>query len=156
MTKFAAAAWNRGRAGEGIVHRSYSSLDSCSLSALPNPNWKLLFGQRDGAMQVCRVAEGWQPGSQLGEREWQNAFDLCRVDGDRRGADALAEELLGEQPTERVPDDDGRLVEPGDDLGVMGGDVVDAEVGHDVGVRPSLLDRRRLVGPPGCAGLVAG
>jgi hypothetical protein len=36
-TKLAAAAWKRGRAGDGIVHRSYSSADSSSVTALPNP-----------------------------------------------------------------------------------------------------------------------
>ena len=36
--KFAAAAWNSGRAGDGIVHFSKSASDSSSESAFPNPN----------------------------------------------------------------------------------------------------------------------
>jgi hypothetical protein len=37
IAKFAAAAWKSGRAGEGIVHLSYSASDSSSLTALPKP-----------------------------------------------------------------------------------------------------------------------
>jgi hypothetical protein len=36
--KLATAAWNSGFAGDGIVQDSYSSSDSSSLNALPNPN----------------------------------------------------------------------------------------------------------------------
>ena len=70
-------------------------------------------------MQVRRVAQCREPGAELGERERQHALDLGGVDGDRRRADALAEQLLGEQPAEGVPDEDRRLVEPGDDVGVV-------------------------------------
>jgi hypothetical protein len=35
--KFAVAAWNSGRAGDGIVHFSYSSADSSGVRAFPKP-----------------------------------------------------------------------------------------------------------------------
>ena len=107
-------------------------------------------------MQVRRVAQGREARSQLGEREREHALDLCRIDGDGCRTDALAEELLGEQSSEGVPDDDRRLVETGDDPGVVLGDLVDAEVGDRVRVLPRLFDRRSLVRPAGRAGSVAG
>src|SRR6266540_3464751 len=47
-TKFANAAWNSGRPGDGIVQRSYSSRDSISVSALPNP-YRNCFGVSETA-----------------------------------------------------------------------------------------------------------
>ena len=67
------------------------------------------------------------------------------LDGGR--ADALAEQLLREQATEGVPDDDRGLVETRDQLGIVFGDLVDAEVGDRVGIVASVSDGRRLVGP---------
>jgi hypothetical protein len=55
-----------------------------------------------------------------------------------------------------MPHDDGTLAQPFDDLGVVVGDVVDAEVGDEVGVGACFGDGCRLVGPAGCDRCVAG
>ena len=52
-TKFAAAAWNSGRAGDGIVHFSNSSSDSSSDTALPKPNRNSFAVS---ATDLCRFA----------------------------------------------------------------------------------------------------
>jgi hypothetical protein len=53
MEKLAAAAWNNGRAGDGMVHRSYSASESSGVSALPKPNRNSL-AVNDTAL--CRLA----------------------------------------------------------------------------------------------------
>jgi hypothetical protein len=79
-------------------------------------------------VQIRWVAQGGQGGAELGQRQREDALDLCGVDGDGGGADALAEQLLGDQAAEGVPDDDRAGVEGVDDLGVVSGGVVDAGV----------------------------
>ena len=46
MTKLA-TAWNKGLAGDGMVHFSYSALDSLLAQRLPNP-CETPFRQRNG------------------------------------------------------------------------------------------------------------
>src|SRR5215472_2693660 len=66
-TKFAIAASNSGRPGEGMAHRSYSSLDSCPGTALPKPyrncsavteTARFLFAGRRSAIEATRSADG--------------------------------------------------------------------------------------------------
>ena len=53
IEKFAAAAWNSGRAGDGMVHRSYSASDSSGVSALPKPKRNSLAVNETA---LCRLA----------------------------------------------------------------------------------------------------
>ena len=59
-TKFAAAAWNSGFAGDGIVHCSKRASDSSSVNALPNPK-RNSFWVSDTAL--CRLAGFAKAGS---------------------------------------------------------------------------------------------
>jgi hypothetical protein len=85
----------------------------------------------------------------LGEGQRLDALDLRRVDGHGGLPDALAEQFLDDQPAERVTDEHRRLVERGDGLGEVPGDVVDTAVGHRLRVFPGTLHRVRLTGPAG-------
>ena len=49
----AAAAWNSGRAGEGIVHCSKSASDSSSVTALPKPKRNSFWVSETA---LCRLA----------------------------------------------------------------------------------------------------
>ena len=107
-------------------------------------------------MKIGGIPQSWQAGTQLGEREGQDTLDLRGIDRHGCGAVALPEKLFGDQTTEGMADDDGGRVEAVDDLGHVGGDVIDADVGHQFGMLPGFGDRRRLVRPPRRDGFVPG
>ena len=117
---------------------------------------ELLGGQAHGAVLVGRVLEHGQRGTKSGQWRAEHAFDLGGVDGNRRCAAALTEQLLGEQATEGVADEDGICAEPADDAAVVVHDVVDALVGEGFGVRPGRLHGVGFVWPPWRRCLVAG
>ena len=71
-------------------------------------------------MQVGGVSQSGQGRAELGQRQRQDALDLGGVYGDGGGADALAEQLLGDQAAEGVADDDRAAIQSVDDLGVVG------------------------------------
>jgi hypothetical protein len=70
------------------------------------PVTKFLCGEGDSLVEVRRVAQGRQRRAQLGQGQREDALDLSRVDRDGGDAEILAEELLGKQAAEGVPDDD--------------------------------------------------
>jgi hypothetical protein len=117
----------------------------CVAEAVPE-----LFGrERAGAVFVRGVLEDGKGGTQRGERQRENALDLSGVDRDRRGAEVLSQQLLGDHAAEGVADQDRRLRQLRDDLRIVLGDLVDAVSGERVGVGPCLLDGRRIAGPTG-------
>jgi hypothetical protein len=87
------------------------------------------------------------PGAGMAHFSWR-AFD-------RGGGVVLAEQLLGDQPAERVADHHRQTRQSGDDLGVVPGDVVDAVAGDAVWVGPGIRDRGAVTGPAGCDRLIA-
>ena len=109
--KLAAAAWNSGLAGDGIVHFSHSSSDSSSDSALPKPYRNSYLVSETALCRLVGLPRPGKTGAQLGQRQWQDALDLRRVDRNARGAVTLTQQPLGEQTAEGVADDDRRRVQ---------------------------------------------
>ena len=107
-------------------------------------------------MEVRGVAQPRQACAQLGEREGKDALDLGGIDGNTRRPMTLAEELLHDEPAERVPDQDRGRREPVDHRSEVPGHVVDAEVRHRIGTLARLHDRRGLSGPARRPRVVAG
>ena len=69
---------------------------------------KLFLRQGNRLVQIRRVAQTGQTGTQLRQGQRKDALDLGRVDRDAGGTVTLTEELLGEQTAEGVPDDHRR------------------------------------------------
>ena len=80
--KLALAAWNSGRAGEGIVHLSNSSPDSSSSDALPKPYWncslvsEIAASMLPGFFRAMNATRSAEMGS------GQDTLDRRRVDRD--------------------------------------------------------------------------
>ncbi len=100
-------------------------------------------------MQIGWVSEGREGRLQLSQRQGKDSLDLGRVDRDTGDSLVLAEQLLGDQPTERMADDNGRSAERLNDPGDVIDDVIDTEIGHSIRVIAGLRDRCALTRPAG-------
>jgi hypothetical protein len=69
---------------------------------------ELPLGERDGVVAVGLLPQHRKGGADLGQRNLGDALDGTGVDRHGMGRQTSAEELLGDEPSERVPDHDGR------------------------------------------------
>src|SRR4029079_9939824 len=86
---------------------------------------ELLVGERHGAMAVGRVTQDRERRSECGDRKGKDAAEWSGIDGDGRRRASTPGENLCEEPTERVPDNRGLLLQSADDLLHVIGDLTD-------------------------------
>ncbi|OKI40776.1 hypothetical protein A6A29_39005 [Streptomyces sp. TSRI0281] len=79
----------------------------------------------------------------LGRADGFDALDLAGGDRDGCRAQALAEQVLGDEAADGVSDEHGRGVEGPDDLGVCLGDLREPDAGLVRGAASGLGDGRR-------------
>jgi hypothetical protein len=115
---------------------------------------ELALRERDGTLPVRGVPERDGCDAKRRRRQVEDALDRRRVDADRCGGEALAEQPLRDQAAEGVPDDDRLRLEWADDRSVVVDDGVDPVPGDAIRVRARLGDRVRIARPPRCACLV--
>jgi hypothetical protein len=85
---------------------------------------ELCCGKGHRSLPVRRIAQDREGGAQLRGREHQYALDRRRIDCDCGGGEILAEQALGDQAAERMPDD-YRLCRA-DDAGIVLDNIGDA------------------------------
>jgi hypothetical protein len=126
--KLAPAAWNSGRPGEGIVHLSKQFVGFLLADSVAEAVAKLLPGQRHRGVDVAWVPQCHERDPQRRDRQREHSLDRRGVDPDRRGGVSVAEQLLGEQTAERVPNDDRAAGQRCHVRGVVLGNLVDSVV----------------------------
>ena len=107
----------------------------------------LVQGERHRPAAVRRVPQHRERRPQRGQREGQDAAEGRRIDGHRRGRQPAPGDDLGQQAAEGVADHGRPPGEPADDVARTVGHLADRLAGEQLGIRPGLLDRLRVVGP---------